>query len=109
MNISLKPTPFNNIKNLTKTIEVRLYRGPFTSINNNDIVIFHSSNGHIAKKIKDTKIFDSFENLFDELNNLGNINLVTPHISTREDFINHYKYIYKHVDINKFKVIAFFI
>ena len=50
MNISLKPTPFNNIKNLTKTIEVRLYRGPFTSININDIVIFHSSNGHIAKK-----------------------------------------------------------
>ena len=29
MNISLKPTPFNNIK-FTKTIEVRLYRGPFT-------------------------------------------------------------------------------
>jgi len=32
MNISIRETPFNNIYNVYKSIEVRLYRGIFESI-----------------------------------------------------------------------------
>ena len=49
MNISIRIEPFNNISNNLKTIEVRLFRGIFTEIRKNDIIIF-TSRGKILKK-----------------------------------------------------------
>lgn len=105
MNISIKPDAFNNIKNGIKTIEVRLYRKIFENCKINDNIIFHSKNGSILKNIRDIKLYKSFEDLY----NLENINLITPHLKSKDEFIRHYNHIYKNVDINKFIVIALFI
>mgnify|MGYP001341563568 CR=1 FL=1 len=105
MNISIKPEPFDNIKNGRKTIEVRLYRKLFEEIKVNDNITFYSKNGSILKNVKNIKLYNSFEHLY----NSENINLITPHLKSKEDFIYHYKNIYKNIDKNKFKVVALFI
>lgn len=105
MNISIKPEPFDNIKNGKKTIEVRLYRKIFERIKVNNNITFYSKNGSLLKNIKNIKLYNSFEDLY----NSENINFITPNIYCKEKFINHYKNIYKNVDINNFKVVALFI
>ena len=105
MNISIRIEPFNNISNNLKTIEVRLFRGIFTEIKKNDIIIFTSRGTILKKKVKDIKLYNSFEELY----NLENITNITPDIKSKEEFINHYKYIYKNYKIKNFKVIALFI
>ena len=105
MNISIRIEPFNNISNNLKTIEVRLFRGIFTEIRKNDIIIFTSRGKILKKKVKDIKLYNSFEELY----NLENVNNITPDVKSKEDFINHYKDIYKNYKIKNFKVIALFI
>lgn len=48
---------------------------------------------------------DSFEELYDK----ENINNITPNINSKDEFIKHYKSIYKKYNLNNFKVIALFI
>ena len=105
MNISIKPEPFDHIKNGSKTIEVRLYRKIFEKIKVNDTITFYNNNRSLIKNIKNMKLYNSFEDLY----NSENINLITPQLKSKEDFIYHYNNIYKNIDINKFKVLALFI
>jgi ASC-1-like (ASCH) protein len=105
MDISLRVIPFNNIVNNLKTIEVRLYRGIFTKIKINDIIKFTSNDRTITKKIKNIKLYNSFEELY----NSENINNITPSIKSKECFINHYEDIYKNYNTKNHKVIALFI
>tara|TARA_Y100000590_G_scaffold470342_2_gene663902 strand:+ start:3875 stop:4192 length:318 start_codon:yes stop_codon:yes gene_type:complete len=105
MNISIKIEPFNNILNNLKFIEVRLFRGIFTEIKKNDIIMFTSRGKSIIKKIKNIKLYNSFEELY----NLENVKDITPTINSKKEFINHYENIYKNYNVKKFKVIALFI
>lgn len=105
MDIYLRDKPLNNIIKDYKKIEVRLYRGIFTKIKVNDIITFNSSNKSIKKNIKDIKLYNSFEELYD----LENVNNITPNIKSKESFIAHYENIYKKYNLKKFKVIALFI
>lgn len=88
MNIFIKQTPLENIEDGYKTVEIRLYR-----------------NNSISKKVKDIKLFNSFEDLY----NLENIECILPGINSKECFINHYQNIYKNYKLDYFKVVAFYI
>lgn len=105
MNISIRIEPFNNIVNNLKTIEVRLFRGIFTEIKKNDIITFKSRGTILKKKVKDIKLYNSFEELY----NFENIKDITPTINSKKEFINHYENIYKNYNISKYKIIALFI
>ena len=105
MNISIRDEPFNNIANNLKFIEIRLFRGIFTKIKKNDIITFKSRGKTLIKKVKDIKLYNSFEELY----NLENIKNITPTINSKKDFINHYENIYKNYKLINFKVIALFI
>lgn len=105
MNISIRETLFYNINNGYKNIEVRLYRGIFESININDIVTFCYNDNKITRKINNLKLYSSFEELYDK----EDINNITPNINSKDEFLKHYKSIYKKYNLNNFKVIALFI
>jgi ASC-1-like (ASCH) protein len=105
MKIYLREKPLDDIIKNNKNIEIRLYRGIFTKIKINDIITFHSLNKNIVKNIKDIKLYNSFEELY----NLENINNITPDIKSKSGFINHYNNIYKNYNLKNFKVIALFI
>jgi len=84
MNIFIKQTPLENIEDGYKTVEIRLYRNIFKTIKINDIINFKSKNNSISKKVKDIKLFNSFEDLY----NLENIECILPGINSKECFIN---------------------
>ena len=105
MNISIRDEPFNNIKNNLKFIEIRLFRGIFTKIKKDDVIIFKSREKILKKKVKDIKLYNSFEELY----NLENIRDITPTINSKKEFISHYENIYKNFKVINFKVVALFI
>jgi ASC-1-like (ASCH) protein len=105
MNISIRHEPFNNIANNLKLIEVRLFRGIFTKIKKDDVLIFKSRGKILKKKVKDIKLYNSFEELY----NLENVRDITPTINSKKEFIRHYKNIYKNFKVINCKVIALFI
>lgn len=94
--ITIKTQAFNNIKNETKKIEGRLYRGIFTKINIGNTIIFHDklNDEKLSKIVKKLVIFDSFE-IFLNSYPLKNI---LPGKKTIEEGIKHYNKIYKIVN-----------
>jgi ASC-1-like (ASCH) protein len=103
-NVPLRCSAFTNL-NKGKIIEVRLYRGIFTKINKDDIIIFYSKGGSCEKTVKDVKYYNS---LIDVFNN-ENINNILPDTKNIKDALKHYNDIYNNVNINEFKIVCFFI
>ncbi|SDA29944.1 ASC-1 homology (ASCH) domain-containing protein [Ruminococcus sp. YE71] len=68
--MNLNPSPFENIRNGTKTIELRLYDEKRRKIKIGDTIIFTNNNSNdetLEVKVVGLHIFDSFEALYDKL------------------------------------------
>ena len=107
MIITIRKIPFENILRNLKHIEIRLLKPPFNQLRVNDKIIFIHGIRKITKKIKNIKIYDSFENIYE----LEMIDLITPQFTSisKENFVNYYNTIYKKYNIQNFKIIAIFI
>lgn len=97
--ITIKTHAFNNIKDGTKKIEVRLYRSIFTKIKIGDIIIFHDkiNDEKLSMIVKDLDTYDSFEELFSN----HSIDIIVPNKNNIEEAILHYNSIYKNTKNKK--------
>lgn len=70
--MKLKELPFNQIKDGSKTVEVRLYDEKRKQLKIDDIIVFKNinSNEQISKKIKNLKVFNTFEELFENYDDI---------------------------------------
>lgn len=105
MIITIKKDPFYFIENNLKNIEVRLLKSQFLHLQINDTIVFKYSNQTITRIVKNIKIYNCFEDLY----NNENIYNITPQIKSKENFIQHYINIYKNYIIKNYKIIAIYI
>lgn len=105
MIITIKKNPFYFIQNNLKNIEIRLLKSQFLHLQLHDTIIFKYFNQTITRIVKNIKIYNSFEDLY----NNENIYNITPQIKSKENFIQHYTNIYKNYNLKKYKIIAIYI
>ena len=101
--MKLWPSPFNNIKNNTKTVELRLNDEKRRQIKVNDFISFTNveTDEKILVKVNKISKFKNFEDLYNNYNKIE-LGYKEDEIANPSDMLNYYS----KKDIKKYGVLA---